>query len=350
MRGAACGLLLALAMLADGAMLAESPKIVVLEPPPNGGGGLLAGLLAMATRVLFYAGMLGLIGALAFRVMVLAPLARVGEDPAVLIRALAWSWQIAATSLSALLLAVPLRLWVQLRTLFPDDPFGNVSVLTTQTVWGGGWWMHAGAGFVAAAGIWLARPLGQRARGWVVISLGVLLLPFATAVSGHAWAAQPRGLAVGALYVHVLAAGTWAGGLYCLVFAGLRALRTHALADGLSAVTGGLSLGLVGMVAAFSRVAVVAVACLVATGTANAWLNLDDFTQLWTTPWGRALMLKAGLAGAAIAVGFYNWRVVRPALAENPRPGRLERPAQLELALGAAVLLATSWLAVQSMG
>ena len=326
---------------------AEGPR---QSDDPAGGGLSFAVFLSIAARLLFYMGTVGLIGALAFRVLVLAPVERAGGTSAVPMLALAWTWQIATMSVAALLASIPLRLWHQARTLFPDDPFGNLAALS-QTAWGGGWWLHVGAGLVAAAGMWLARPLGERARGWAVAAVGVLLLPVVAAVSGHAWATQPRGLAVAALYLHVLAASMWLGGLFCLVFAGIRALRTTQAADGGALVASGpASLAFVEVVVAFSRLAVVAVALLVVTGTANAWLRLDAVSQLWSTPWGRTLLVKASLAVATMAIGLYNWRVVRPALMENPRPGVLQRPALLELALGAAALIATSWLVVQSLG
>ena len=103
------------------------------------------------------------------------------------------------------------------------------------------------------------------------------------------------------------------------------------------------------MVAAFSRIAVGAVALLAASGTVNAWMHLDAFSQLWTTPWGQTLLVKLAVVAGVMAMGFYNWRVVRPALAQSPRPSLLALPAVLELALAAAALAVTSWLAVQPL-
>lgn len=337
----------------------QGPAGPTTTAPPDEGsarqeGVSLAGPLAVASRVFFYVGIIGLLGALAFRFLVLAPLARAGAGPGFLAAATGRTWAIAATSVAVLLASLPFRLWVQAQLLFPGKALENLGALTTQTAWGGGWWLHAGATFVALAGVAFARPAGQKLVGWVIAGAGALALPMVTAVSGHAWAAEPRPLAVAALCLHVVAASAWAGGLFCLLAAGLPSLKSRGEESGgtdrtdRTDRTGGT--GLATLVSAFSRVAVVAVGLVVATGAANAWLHLEAVSQLWGTPWGRALCVKLGLAGATMALGLYNWRVVRPALAESPRPGLLAGPAFVELAFAAAVLVATSLLVVQPLG
>jgi hypothetical protein len=46
----------------------------------------------------------------------------------------------------------------------------------------------------------------------------------------------------------------------------------------------------------------------------------------------------------AFSLGFYNWRTVRPGLAESESAGSLRIPATVEAALGVGVLLATAVL------
>ena len=50
-----------------------------------------------------------------------------------------------------------------------------------------------------------------------------------------------------------------------------------------------------------------------------------------------------------MAIGFYNWRVVRPALAADPDPAALRRSATAELAFGVAAVAVTSFLVVQPL-
>ncbi|NIP57237.1 MAG: hypothetical protein GWM92_21120 [Gemmatimonadetes bacterium] len=95
---------------------------------------------------------------------------------------------------------------------------------------------------------------------------------------------------------------------------------------------------------AFSRIALVAVPLLVASGVLNAWIHLDRLGQLFSTAYGRTLVLKLGAALAAMALGFYNWRTVRPTLEQDPRTGLLRIPATLELLIGLGVLAVTALL------
>jgi len=306
----------------------------------TGNSAVGAALAPTATRFVFYLGIVGLLGAVAFRLMIAGVLARQGSRE-VYQAAVDRAWKIAALSAGAILASAPFRLWFQVQALFPSDPAPDLRSILTATPWGAGWMLHAGLGVLAGAAVALARKQGPRGAGWGVAGISALCLPLVPILSGHAWSAEPRSLAAPALYLHVTAASIWVGGLFCVLFAGVPAVKRHAE----DAEEGGLA----PMVAAFSRVAVVAVVLLAASGGANAWIRLEALSQLWTTAWGRALSIKLAVVAAVMAMGFYNWRVVRPALAESPRPGLLTLPAFVELALAAAALAATSWLVAQPL-
>ena len=330
---------------ADSAAAAGQPPAE--EEAARGGGpadtGSAPSIAPTAIRFLFYLGIVGLLGAVAFRFLVLGQTGRAGESRKVIDAATTRAWKIATLSVAVLLLSVPFRLWFQTQAFFPDAVASNLFGVATGTAWGAGWWLQAGLGLLIAAGIALSRPSGLRTAGWGVIALGVLLLPVVAIVSGHAWAASPRTIAAGATYLHVVAAGSWVGGLFCLVFAGLPALRTHGDAEAREQP------GLAGMVNAFSRVALVAVGLLALTGIIKVWVHIGAFSELWTTAWGRSLLVKVLIVAGVMALGFYNWRVVRPALADSPRPGLLRIPALVELLLGAAAVIATSFLVAQPL-
>ena len=311
---------------------------------PSGAVSSQSGAVApVAVRFVFYLGIVGLLGAVAFKVLVLGQGGRAGQSPEVVNAATTRAWKIASLSVGVLLLSLPFRLWFQTQSFFPDAVAANLFGVATRTAWGTGWWLQGGLCLLVAAGIALSRPSGLRAAGWGVVALGVLLLPIVPVVSGHAWAATPRSLAAGATYLHVVAAGSWVGGLFCLVFAGLPALREHEDANGPEQP------GLAGMVNAFSRLALVAVGLLAITGVTKAWVHIEAFSQLWTTAWGRSLLVKGLVVAGVMALGLYNWRVVRPALEDSPRPGLLKVPALVELLLGAAAVVATSFLVAQPL-
>lgn len=310
---------------------------------PRAAGDPNAGRVATGARWLFYLGIVAVLGALSFRYLVLPQVLRGGELPEVGKGANQRLWRIAGLGVVALLVSAPVRLFYQVRSLYAseaDVPLSAYFQVAGAGPWGKGWLLGAACALLIGAGVLLARPRGERAPGWAVMVLGALFLPLAPVLSGHAWSRSPQALAASADFIHVVAAGTWVGGLLCLLFAGLPALRAHGVKEGSGQP------GLPGMVAAFSRLALVSVGLLVLSGSANTWLHLETFSQLWTTPWGRALLVKLAVVAAVLGLGFYNWRFVRPALSETPRPGLLRAPATVELALGIFALVATAYLVV----
>ena len=295
-------------------------------------------------RFWLYAGIVAVLGGVVFRVLVLGACARAGESAGAIDAATRRTRVVLAAGLGVLLAVAPARLWVQADALFPGDAAGNFGTVLTGTPWAVGWWLQVAGTVLVAAGMLIPGRQGAGRPRWGVVAAGALLLPLAPLLSGHGWADSPRVLSAAATYLHVVAAGGWMGGLACLLVAGLPALRGH----GGDANAG--APGLAGMVGAFSRVAQSAVAVLLLTGAIKVWLHIDAASELWTTAWGRTLLVKDVFVVGVLALGLYNWRVVRPALAEDPRPGRLRRPALVELLIGAAVVAVTSFLVGRPLG
>ena len=293
---------------------------------------------------LFYTCIITILGAVAFRTLVLGPCARSGESQEVIASAASRTSVLIAMGLGLLLFLVPLRLWKQAETFFPDDVPGNLLTVATGTPWAAGWWLHLAGVIPVAGGLLIRGRNGVRAGGWKIITLGALLLPAVPVLSGHGWADSPRAVSAAATYLHVAAAGGWMGGLACLLFAGLPALHRRGDAAMPNAP------GAAGMVGAFSRVAQAAVALLLVTGALKVWTHIDAASDLWTTPWGRSLLVKDGIVAGILALGLYNWRVVRPRLARGSGGRLLTRSAALELLLGTAAVGATAFLVTRPLG
>jgi copper transport protein len=209
-----------------------------------------------------------------------------------------------------------------------------------------------------------------RPRGWwmmLVAGLGTTLVP---PLSGHAaaTAAPVRAFAILNDAVHVTAAGAWMGMLGVLVIAGLGALAARGslvptpagggwsgaggvATDGFD-VSGGsrrseaMLAPAARLVNAISRIALVAVGALAATGLVSAWLQLGSLGALVGSGYGRTLVLKLVLVVVAACVGFYNWRVLRPGLAAEGTTERIRRSATAEALVGVAILLITAALIV----
>jgi putative copper export protein len=305
--------------------------------------GTLVRWMQLAATALF-------LGAVTFRLAVIRPLDRSPETAGILaaaahpLRLLTWS------AVGLLVIAAPMRLMEPVRTLLRgngqaavgDEAVTGAGSLLFQTAWGAGWWIHLAASALALVGVVLLRGEEDRARGWQIMTGAAVLLPLAPALSGSAWVTDPRVLAVPATYLHVGAMGAWLGGLVALLWVGLPAARRLADAPG----GGGMGTlpPLARVVNAFSRVALPAVVVLIFTGVLSNWMRLGSLSALFGTGYGRVLLVKIGVAGAAFLLGFYNWRRVRPSLEERPDAGQLRIPALLEVVLGVVVLLITAIL------
>ncbi|MCA9736295.1 MAG: copper resistance protein CopC/CopD [Gemmatimonadetes bacterium] len=289
--------------------------------------------LGLAGRWLFLLSTTLLIGVVTFRWSVVAPAARRGEtalaDAARTgLRRLGWIGVLLAGTGAV----------VRVFTQAGATGTGALPLLF-QTPWGWGWWLHLGAALLFAFGLLRAARSTTGRAGWVVATVAAALATLAPPLSGHAWAVDGarRVPLLVADTLHVAAAGAWIGALAGLVFVALPLLRRARDADGRVPA-------LPSWIASFSRVSLMAVLVLLATGAVNAWDRVGAFGALTGTGYGRTLLLKLGLLAGAAALGFYNWRVVRPALQEQPRVGLLRIPATLELLLGLGVLLVTAAL------
>jgi copper transport protein len=103
-------------------------------------------------------------------------------------------------------------------------------------------------------------------------------------------------------------------------------------------------------VGAFSPWALAFAGIVVITGAASAWLHLPSVGALWSTGYGRTLLVKLALLAPVLAAGGYNWLRVRPTLGGSPSVARLTRAASVELTFGALVLAVTAVLVATPPG
>lgn len=296
--------------------------------------------LYVAVRWLTFVGLLGVIGVVAFRVLVLSLLERAGSFSNRVVLVAESSSRAARIGLGAMAVlgvALVLRLYTQLYALHgPSQLFDTARLgsLLGGTTWGLGWLLQAGGIVVAAFGLALA---GSRGRGgWTLAAVGAAVLGFTPALSGHAAGVQDVGwLALAADGLHVLGAGGWMGGLLAVVVAGIPVALRQPTERGAATAA---------LINAFSPTALFFAGVVVATGLFSAWLHVGEVSALWTTGYGRTLLLKLGVASLVFGTGAYNWLKVRPALGREEAAGRLRRSAALELAIGLVVLVVTAVL------
>ncbi len=174
----------------------------------------------------------------------------------------------------------------------------------------------------AAAGLTLL--ILARTRRSLLLA-GALLVALSFGLSGHAATAGPRWLTVPVLGLHTLCAAFWVGALWPL----LLILRR-----------GGAKM----LVEAFSTLALPAVACLILAGSVLAVLQLEAWSALFTTDYGRRLTLKLALVAGLLGLAALNRLVLTPLLGRSrraPRWLRLTIGAELALAAGVVVLTAS---------
>ena len=163
----------------------------------------------------------------------------------------------------------------------------------------------------------------------LALAAALLLVPLPS-VAGHALEDGP--LRVPELLIdvaHLLAASVWAGGIVALL-AALPALE-------------GAQRGL--LARRFSSLALDAVVVLAVTGVARAIGELRHVSQLWTTAYGEAILVKSTLLALLVALGaFHRWRLLA-------RVGEgFRRALRLEVALLLGVVAAVALLTAERPG
>jgi copper transport protein len=185
---------------------------------------------------------------------------------------------------------------------------------------------------------------------------GGLAVAVSFALWGHSTTADPRWLAFVSDFVHVATAAVWFGGLVGLVLTLWRRQREPvsepvavAAAIPSSPPTGGGSTssyvgastggavddeGGVGVVAStaamvsrFSNLAALTLFLLVIAGTVLAWKELGSVDALFSTDYGRALLIKIGIVALIVVGAAYNrWKLV-PTIEREEATATLEGSA-----------------------
>ena len=223
--------------------------------------------------------------------------------------------------------------------------FGALFPLVRVSAFGRGWLdleivfaLFAGAATVA---IWLDRPeRRQRSVAGLLALVGALAAAAAALLvpgtAGHAGQTAPRGLSLAFDWLHLVAGSVWVGGLIGLVVlaATLPAARRVA--------------ALVVCVPRFSNVALFSVLVLVGAGIGSAVQHLPTLASLWQTSYGKALLVKIALLGAALLLASVNLLRTVPrfrAYARRPELGQPAASLLRRVVAGEVVLVAGAVLA-----
>jgi copper transport protein len=154
------------------------------------------------------------------------------------------------------------------------------------------------------------------------VALALLAAP---TLAGHALDRdQPRVLSVATDLAHMASAAVWLGGLLAIVYVVPRAAPDDATRNA--------------AVRRFSTAALVAVAVLGVTGITRAVTELGAVSQLWSTSYGRALLVKTAVFIPLLAVGWLNRAVLVRVFARLRRSATVEVVAICFIVVAVAVL------------
>jgi copper transport protein len=185
--------------------------------------------------------------------------------------------------------------------------------------------------------------VGQRGPTWIaaLLAAGVVVAP---AFWGHATTTSPKALAIASDATHLLSVSAWVGGLWCLLFLVPRVLR--------DADPGERAAAMARTVPRFSKLGLVSVALLVASGTYLAIRHVTTWKALFGSTYGLVVVAKiVGLALALVLGAFNLFRTQRRLRATEGTPEesdvwarRLRRAVGGEALITAVVIVLASVL------
>jgi putative copper export protein/methionine-rich copper-binding protein CopC len=308
---------------------------------PSGPGFDAESPAYVAIRWATFTALLALLGVLAFRFVVLplvgkrAPLDRVAALTQLALPRAAWLGVVAAAVLVAFamtrLLAQSYALHGVADALTPSLVWGMLA----NTTWGLAWLVHVAAAGVAFFAFVRARQ-GSKV-GWKIATLASVGIVLTLSLSGHAVSVERWApIAVAADGLHILGAGGWLGSLLTVLVVGMPSAMALPASERGPAVAD--------IVNAFSPTALGFAGLAALTGVFAAWLHLGSIPALWTSTYGRTLLLKLGVLSVVALTGAYNWRRVRPTLDDVRGAARLRKSAATEILVGVVVIAITAVL------
>jgi copper transport protein len=200
--------------------------------------------------------------------------------------------------------AFVLRASNALQVPIADLPYADLQPFAEKTRFGLAFLvMTLGFGVVGALLLvgWVLDRLELR---WPALVLALALVS-GLSLSGHQ-ATEPNAAPLAELadWLHLVTASIWVGGVATLAFLVWPlgpSVRREAFLR-------------------FARLAVVLVAVLVLAGAYLALVRLPALSDLWTTEYGRFLLLKSALAAFALSFGAVHHLVIRPRLERGDEP------------------------------
>jgi copper transport protein len=286
-------------------------------------------------RAFSFVGLLVLIGATTFRMVVLPRAVEINTEIRARMERRAAVLGVAASVLVILSALARINLESEMMSTMPDMQTMSMMDMAMHTRWGFALRLELGAALVALVSFGLAV---RRVRGtWLLATISAIVLAVTPALAGHA-AASPRftSLMIASDFLHVLGASSWLGSLFAVLIVGVPVSFALHGAERWSSVAS--------LVNSFSPLALASASVVVVSGLVASWVHLEHLSALWQTAYGQTLLIKLALVATTLMVGAYNFRRVQPQLVNEEGTARLRRSASVELLLGFLIIVVTGFL------
>ncbi|MEP6763982.1 MAG: CopD family protein [Gemmatimonadaceae bacterium] len=291
--------------------------------------------LGLVVRFTSFVALLGIVGAIAFRLLVLqrAAVASVTRPFA--------NARAANIGLMAAVLLLPVafvKLALQTAEMrFPDDSWVEVGKrMVLETNWGRMWTLQCVTAVVLIPALAFARR--NSTVRWLIPALLLVVLIASQSLSGHAMSPHRwANITVIVDAVHILAAGLWLGTLGVMYSTVSRPAPefSHGSPDHIMA-----------LLLAFSPLALFASSLVALSGLISSFAHIEKLNEFVTTQYGIAVLAKIASVGVVALFGFRNWKIMTPLVLQSNGGRRMTQAMRTELRCTLLVLLVTAVLVV----
>jgi copper transport protein len=286
---------------------------------------------AIIARWLSFISIFGVIGVIAFRVVVLRKVAPKGGD---------LFSQIATTNAATfgIVMAAGALMGAMLKLSRESQDMPDVSLgsMLFDSMWGVSVLLQAVGAITAIVAFYYAHKSPNK-NAWFAAMVASIALAISPSLSSHSSTTPQPFISIAADILHVVAGSVWLGCLAVIMIVGISAaVKTPDSIRPGSRVAA--------MINAFSPVALTCGGLIILTGVIASVYHLKPFNSLWTTPYGAALLFKLFFVLLLFAAGAWNWRRMKPRLTGDDAISPMRSSATLELLLAGVVLGVTAIL------
>ena len=304
-------------------------------------GLLVMEAVGLVARFVAYVAILTIVGAVAFRLLILK---RSGLTTGTIGRGSRRSAAVGAFASLMLIATDVVKLGVQTSEMrFPTESWITVgTTMVLETSWGTVWMIQMVCAVLLAMTFTLARK--DALPRWNGLALLSIVLAATPAFASHAMTARRFAqYTVAADIVHVLGASLWIGTLLVMFASVLGGDGNEPRSE--QTVSDGRARYIASLLRSFSPIALTGSALVAVSGLVSSLAHVEHWADLTGTAYGQKLIVKWLCVGVVVLLGWRNWKYVTPGILTQG-PKRMTRAIAVELLIALVVLGVTASLVV----